>query len=100
MVGKLPNQPEQGLQAGLIDGETRLLGRAGLRSRQACLDRMEEFIRYDEETASARADAASSMGSMQILDALFESVSSGKPARSMQTMGPFFLIASIDLRLS
>jgi predicted dehydrogenase len=49
---------------------------------KAYLDEMEEFIRYVEEGRIRHEhDAASSIGSMQILDALFESVSSGKPAR-------------------
>ena len=49
---------------------------------QAYLDEMAEFVRYVEEGRIRHEhDAASSIGSMQVLDALFESVSSGTPIR-------------------
>ena len=49
---------------------------------QAYLDELAEFIRYVEEGRIRHEhDAASSIGSMQVLDSLFESVSSGTPIR-------------------
>ena len=58
---------------------------------QAYLDELAEFIRYVEEGRIRHEhDAASSIGSMQVLDALFESVSSGTPIRIHANEKPSF----------
>ena len=58
---------------------------------QAYLDEMAEFVRYVEEGRIRHEhDAASSIGSMQVLDALFESVSSGTPIRIHANEKPSF----------